>query len=77
MSEAEARERLTEADIAFAGVNDMGDLSDHPHLRRVTVETEAGPISYPAPGPIFIGAERDYGAVPALDAHPIDGKNQE
>lgn len=69
LSEAEARGRLTDADIAFAGVNDMGDLSEHPHLRRVTVETEAGPVSYPAPGPIFIGAERHYGAVPALDQH--------
>jgi len=69
LSEAEARGRLTDADIAFAGVNDMGDLSEHPHLRRVTVETEAGPVSYPAPGPIFIGAERQYGAVPALDEH--------
>ncbi|RVU34153.1 CoA transferase [Hwanghaeella grinnelliae] len=69
LSEEEARARLTDADVAFAGVNDMGDLSQHPHLRRVTVETEAGPVSYPAPGPIFIGAERQYGAVPALDEH--------
>lgn len=69
LSEEEARARLTEADVAFAGVNDMGDLGRHPHLRRVTVETEAGPVSYPAPAPIFIGEEREYGGVPALDAH--------
>ncbi|WP_425405279.1 CaiB/BaiF CoA transferase family protein [Hwanghaeella sp.] len=69
LSEEEARTRLTAADVAFAGVNDMGDLGHHPQLRRVTVETEAGPVSYPAPAPIFMGEERHYGAVPALDEH--------
>lgn len=66
LSEVEARELLTKADVAFASVNDMAGLSGHPHLRRITVDTEAGPVSYPAPAPIFVGSSRVYGSVPAL-----------
>ena len=64
-----AEQRLTLADVAFAKVNDMAALSAHPHLRRITVETASGQISYPAPAPIFIDAPRHYGPVPALGVH--------
>jgi len=64
-----AEQRLTRADVAFAKVNDMAALSAHAHLRRITVETASGQVSYPAPAPIFIGAPRRYGPVPALGAH--------
>ena len=57
---------LTAGDIAFAQVNDMAGLSVHPHLRRITVDTPHGPVSYPAPAPRVAGQQRDYGAVPAL-----------
>jgi formyl-CoA transferase len=60
--------RLTAADTAFAEVNDMAALSAHPHLRRTTVDTPAGRISLPPPGPLFDGASRPCGAVPALGA---------
>ncbi|MCO5090902.1 CaiB/BaiF CoA-transferase family protein [Bosea sp. (in: a-proteobacteria)] len=66
MSEEEATQALTRADIAFASVNDMAALSSHPHLRRVTVGSQAGPIAFPAPGPVFVGQPRSYGPVPAL-----------
>jgi formyl-CoA transferase len=62
-------ERLTRADIAFAEVNDMRDLARHPHLRRIAVETPGGVVHLPAPGPVVRGAERRYGAVPALGEH--------
>ncbi len=62
-------ERLNEADIAFAELNDMETLSTHPHLRRIDVETEAGPASIPAPPAIIAGMERNYGKVPALGEH--------
>jgi itaconate CoA-transferase len=64
-----ARELLAGADVAFASVNDMAALSAHPHLRRITVETPAGPVSYPAPAPIFNGNSRTYGDVPAIGVH--------
>ena len=58
--------RLTRAQIAFAEVNTMADLSYHPHLRRITVMTPEGEVSYPAPAPIVMDAPRSYGAVPAI-----------
>jgi len=70
LDEAEARRRLTKADVAFASVNDMAALSVHPHLRRITVQTEAGPVTYPAPAPVFVGHPRSYGAVPAIGETP-------
>jgi alkylation response protein AidB-like acyl-CoA dehydrogenase len=57
------------ADIAFAHVNDLAALSRHPHLRRITIETPGGDVSYPAPAPIFIGAPRQYGPAPAIGEH--------
>lgn len=66
LSEAEARTRLIAADTAFAMVNDMARLSDHPHLRRITVDTPNGPVCYPAPGPVVVGEERTYGRVPGI-----------
>lgn len=69
LTEEEAKCRMAMADTAFAPVNDMAALSQHPHLRRIMVETEAGPVACPAPAPIFIEAPRSYGAVPALGQH--------
>lgn len=69
MTKDEAEAALIEADVAFASVNDMAGLSAHPHLRRVTVDTEGGPIAFPAPAPVFVGETRQYGAVPGLGEH--------
>ena len=66
---AAAEALLTSADIAFAAVNDMAALAAHPHLRRITVDTPGGPISYPAPGPMVAGPPRVYGAVPSIGQH--------
>jgi itaconate CoA-transferase len=58
--------RLADSDIAFAEVNTMADLTIHPHLRRIEVDTPKGVVTYPAPAAIFVGEERHYGAVPAI-----------
>ncbi|MAY61667.1 MAG: carnitine dehydratase [Rhizobiales bacterium] len=63
----EAIAGLLASDVAFATVSDMEKLSHHPHLRRITVDTPNGPVSYPAPAPVFDGEQRSYGAVPALN----------
>ena len=60
--------KLAAADIAFARVNDVAGLIKHPHLRRISVETPSGPVSYPAPAPIRDEA-RSYGRVPELGEH--------
>jgi formyl-CoA transferase len=61
-------QKLAAADIAFGRVNDVAGLIAHPHLRRISVETPSGPVSYPAPAPIRDEA-RSYGKVPKLGEH--------
>jgi itaconate CoA-transferase len=62
-------QKLAAADIAFARVNTPADLARHPHLRRITVGTPSGPVSYPAPTERRAAAARPYGPVPALGQH--------
>jgi formyl-CoA transferase len=62
-------EKLAAADIAFARVNGPAELARHPHLRRITVGTPSGPVSYPAPAEQRAAASRRYGPVPALGEH--------
>jgi itaconate CoA-transferase len=61
--------KLASADIAFAEVNSMADLSIHPHLRRIEVDTPNGIVTYPAPAAIVVGDDRHYGAVPSIGEH--------
>jgi itaconate CoA-transferase len=65
---AALEQKLAAADIAFARVNTPADLSYHPHLRRISVGTPSGPVSYPAP-PRSVDANRRYGPVPAVGEH--------
>jgi formyl-CoA transferase len=62
-------QKLATADIAFARVNSPADLAHHPHLRRITVGTPSGPVSYPAPPRSDTGTTGRYGPVPALGQH--------
>jgi formyl-CoA transferase len=62
-------QRLDSADIAFGEVNTMADLTVHPHLRRIEVDTPRGVVTYSAPAAIFVGEPRKYGPVPAIDEH--------
>src|SRR5690606_8108586 len=66
MTGQQALKALTQADIAFARVNDMQGLAEHSELKRIEVDTQAGKVSIPRPGPNFVGAMRHYGPVPAL-----------
>jgi hypothetical protein len=71
LSREELLKRLSEANIAFAEVNTMADLTVHPHLCRITVDTPNGPVSCPAPSAIWIDAPRSYGDVPGIIASNI------
>jgi formyl-CoA transferase len=62
-------QKLATADIAFARVNSPADLAHHPHLRRITVGTPSGSVSYPAPPRSDTGTTGRYGPVPALGQH--------
>ena len=65
----ELADRLAAFDIAFARVNDTELLATHPHLRRITVTTPSGPVSYPAPPREPTSARGAFGPVPALGEH--------
>jgi itaconate CoA-transferase len=58
--------KLDAAEIAFARVSDMAVLARHPHLRRITIATPSGPVSYPAPPR---ARAQGYGAVPGPGEH--------
>ena len=60
--------RLLDADIAFGRLNSVEDFSQHPQLRRLTVETPEGPVRVPAPASWPQG-EEEAGRVPAIGAH--------
>jgi formyl-CoA transferase len=62
-------QRLDDADVAFGEVNTMADLTVHPHLRRIEVDTPKGVVTYSAPAAIFVGEPRTYGPVPDIDEH--------
>ena len=62
-------EKLAAADIAFGRVSGLADLGKHPHLRRITIGSPNGTLSYPAPPVQWIGEPRQYGPVPAVGEH--------
>jgi crotonobetainyl-CoA:carnitine CoA-transferase CaiB-like acyl-CoA transferase len=67
-------ERLTglldKAEIAYARVSTMGDVSKHPQLRRMQVTGEHGAaISLPALAASYAGQPQTLGKVPGLGEH--------
>ena len=66
---SELVERLSQADIAFAFVNEITDLLSHSQLHTVEIETPNGRVEMPAPAPRWEGGERAFGPVPDLGAH--------
>ena len=69
MDVAALEAKLAAAGIAYARVNDTARLTEHPHLRRISVGSPSGPVSMPAPAPLHSGEERRYGPVPGLGEH--------
>jgi itaconate CoA-transferase len=74
-------EKLEAADIAFARVNEVGDIIRHPHLRRIKVDTPSGPVLLPAPPARTGVAVTAFGGIAPLGAHTelvrqefLDGK---
>lgn len=61
--------RLNAAGTAYGFVNEVGDFARHPALRRITVATPGGEVSYAAPPVLWAEGERGYGPVPAIGQH--------
>ncbi len=68
-SSKELRQLLQDNAIAFASVNQTEDLSHHPQLRQVEVNTSAGVAQIIASPVIFDNLRDNYGPVPALGEH--------
>ena len=68
----EAAARLRGSKTAYGFVNGVAELSSHPALRRITVDTPAGPVAVAAPPAILSDGPRDYGAVPAIGSHTAE-----
>jgi crotonobetainyl-CoA:carnitine CoA-transferase CaiB-like acyl-CoA transferase len=64
----EAVARLKAGRVAFGSVNQVADLSTHPQLRRLVVDTPTGPVNMVAP-PVRLAGAPQPGPVPALGAH--------
>lgn len=70
LSSDEAMRELEAAGLAYGRLNQINDVSKHPHLRRVPVSTPGGDICVIAPGAIFDGERApELRPVPALGAH--------
>jgi crotonobetainyl-CoA:carnitine CoA-transferase CaiB-like acyl-CoA transferase len=66
----EAMRELEAAGVAYGRLNQVGDVSHHPHLRRVNIVTPGGDINVIAPAAIFDGeAAPQFRPVPQLGAH--------
>ncbi len=66
---ADLAARLDAAQIAWARVSSVGDLSSHPQLRRVGFGTEKGEVAMPALAASWQGEPERLGEVPSVGQH--------
>jgi crotonobetainyl-CoA:carnitine CoA-transferase CaiB-like acyl-CoA transferase len=69
LTREECAAKLRRANTAYGFVNDCEGLRTHPALRRVTVETPAGPVAIGAPPAVLSDGPRALGPVPAIGQH--------
>jgi len=60
---------LRGANIAFGRYNTVGEFARHSQLRRAEIRTPSGPVSVPAPPPVFDDEPVALGPVPAVGEH--------
>ncbi|MBA1145085.1 CaiB/BaiF CoA transferase family protein [Mesorhizobium neociceri] len=65
----EAMRELEAAGLAYGRLNEVADVSSHPHLRKVQVGTPEGTVETIAPAAIFNSERPSLRPVPALGAH--------
>ncbi len=66
---ADLAARLDAAQIAWARVSSVADLSRHPQLKRMSLGTPNGDVSVPALAATYTGEPTRLGNVPALGQH--------
>ncbi|MES0007834.1 CoA transferase [Mesorhizobium sp. M0062] len=65
----QAMQELEAAGLAYGRLNEVVDVSRHPHIRRVPVGTPEGTVETIAPAAIFNSEHPSLRPVPALGAH--------
>ncbi|RUV40498.1 CoA transferase [Mesorhizobium sp. M1A.T.Ca.IN.004.03.1.1] len=65
----EAMRELEAAGLAYGRLNEVADVSRHPHIRRVEIGTPEGTVETIAPAAIFNSEHPSLRPVPALGAH--------
>lgn len=65
----ELAQRLRASAIAFGGLNEVSELSSHPQLRRIRVESPTGPVDIPISPVIALKDAGRPNHVPAIDSH--------
>lgn len=69
LDQAAAVERLHNAGIAYGRLNDIADLSTHPQLRRVKIDTPSGDAQVVAVAAMRSGETEKLRKVPAVGEH--------
>ncbi|MGX9575429.1 CaiB/BaiF CoA transferase family protein [Mesorhizobium sp. f-mel] len=69
LSSEVAMQELEAAGLAYGRLNEISDVSQHPHVRRVKVGTPGGAVEAIAPAAIFNSEKPSLRPVPALGAH--------
>jgi crotonobetainyl-CoA:carnitine CoA-transferase CaiB-like acyl-CoA transferase len=73
----EVVERLRAASVAYARMNSVEELANHPQLRLITIDIPAGSVTLPAsPVPYRDAAETPRPSVPALGEHTEAIRNE-
>ncbi|WP_287152243.1 CaiB/BaiF CoA-transferase family protein [Mesorhizobium sp.] len=69
MPSDEAMRELEAAGLAYGRLNEIAEVSVHPHVRRARVETPGGNVDVIAPAAIFDHEALELRSVPALGSH--------
>lgn len=69
LTSEQAMKELDAAGLAYGRLNEIAEVSRHPHLRRVPVSTPGGEIDVIAPPAIFDSQVPRLGPVPERGAH--------
>jgi itaconate CoA-transferase len=73
---AELAARLDAAQIAWARVSSVADLSTHPQIRRVSFGTPNGEVSIPALAVSYAGEPERLGEVPSAGEHTAEVRRE-
>ena len=68
--------KLDAAQIAWARVSSVGDLSKHPQLRRTVFTSNKGEVSIPALAASYDGEPERLGDVPTLGQHTAEARRE-